>query len=330
MLLLDVGAELVERVELGRRRGRSRRRAAAAPSRTAPSASTVAVRCEPSASSQTTSLALAGTEVADRRPRSRRRAARRRARRRSRAGRRPPRRRCRRPRRRPRGRGGPRRATSSATMRWSAFELPRDDLLVGTSTSTLRHLERRPVGGLGLRLHRELGREAPAPRRRSSAARSRSRAARSGGRACGARRSRTSCRCATRPPRSRRAACRPARRAPAAAPCRAGSRGPSTRSARSCVACSTACCTSSRGNLDRQADAVSVELLDLCLHRRAIESERVERRARGTPRVAWRAWTLETAIRTPPHPQGLRRRARSPARRSRSCSSSPAGRRTTI
>ena len=39
-----------------------------------------------------------------------------------------------------------------------------------------------------------------------------------------------------------------------------------------------------RGDLDRQADAVSVELLDLCLHRRAIESERLGLLRSGAPR----------------------------------------------
>ena len=105
---------------------------------------------------------------------------------------------------------GPRRATSSATMRCSASSCCVDDLL-GHLDLALRHLERRPVGRLGLRLHRELGGEAPGlvvARRqlvvelgllgRAGARRAR-------------RRSRTSCRCATRPPRSRRAACRPSR-----------------------------------------------------------------------------------------------------------------------
>ena len=36
------------------------------------------------------------------------------------------------------------------------------------------------------------------------------------------------------------------------------------------------------GNLDRQPDAIAVELLELGLHRRAIESERVACRSRST------------------------------------------------
>ena len=63
------------------------------------------------------------------------------------------------------------------------------------------------------------------------------------------------------------------------------------------------------GNLDRQADAVTVELLDLCLHRRAIESERVARsRAGARAAVALRA---------------MERRGRRSARAARTRPSSP-------
>ena len=82
-------------------------------------------------------------------------------------------------------------------------------------------------------------------------------------------------------------------------------------------------------DLDRQARAVSVELLELRLHGRAIESEcaRVGRCPLGRGSV--RAWSSTTAIRDAPHAQGVRVGSRSRARSSRSCSSSRAGRRTT-
>ena len=52
-----------------------------------------------------------------------------------------------------------------------------------------------------------------------------------------------------------------------------------------------------RGNLDRQADAVSVELLDQCLHRRAIESERLGLlRSADAPRARRTACRAAAAI----------------------------------
>ena len=190
----------------------------------------------------------------------------------------------------------PRRSTSDATVSWSASS-PASTNSSPTSTSKPRHLELRPVGRLDGVLHRELGGELPSSRRRRSAARS----CKSG--------------CSDGPDAARaRGAPEPARdvrldrlgvealladprdAAPPAGPCPARNPGILTRSARSWVACATACCDLAGRYLDGQPDAVAVEPLELGLHRRAIESEQVGLRARRAATV--RAWTSRAAIRS--------------------------------
>ena len=100
-----------------------------------------------------------------------------------------------------------------------------------------------------------------------------------------------------------------ARRAPASAPCPAGSRGCFTRSARSCVACSTAWWTSSRGDLDRQAARSPSSCSSwVSIGEPLNQSARARRRAGPRRRLACDAVELERGDPGPPHPQGVRAR----------------------
>ena len=293
---LDVGAQLVERRRTPRSRGRARRRAAAS-----------------------TFSRISLSVTVDRAAACRRRARRRRRGSRRRRGRRSPssissisrpapssttRSRCAWPSATrsmtatsPSWAGRPSTGTTSATDALELLELLLDRL-VGDLDLELRHLELAPVGRLRLRLHGELGGEPP---RRVVAARQlvvvlglldrlNARLRR--------RRSRTSRRCATRRPRCRAAPCRSAGRAPAGGTLPLRKPGILTVAARSLVACSTACWTSSAGT-STVSRTRSPSSCSTCVSiRRAIESERVRPCAAVTRAGSVGAVDVETAIRT--------------------------------